>query len=638
MGTSFMESFCCINKTDVLNNENYPQNFSYSISSKADLNKSLNPMERKHLPSNEIALGKNNNSKKLLQVSTIGKMPVSSNNFIMEKFGNPCKDYELIEKLGEGTFGEVFLCKNKITNQLIAIKKIQRKSGVDETEIKQEIEILKQLNHPYILKLYEYYMTDENIYLVEEFCCEGDLSDKLFKMEIFPEFIVKIIMIQIFKALMYLSTKNIIHGDLKLENILVDSYQNKDMAESLNSVHNKDNKKDKDKFVKAIENDMILVNNELENKNKFKNNKFVLGRVDSITLINTRIYETTNNFKSFKFKNKESNSHKISQNVHNVYNSGKLEILKYGIKLIDFGCSKIFNRTKRNFNDMVGTLVYSSPEVLRNNYNYACDIWACGVIMYILLGGEYPFYGETEDDITESILSGKFSFDSPKFKGVSEEAKDLISKCFIIDPHKRINVVEVLNHPFFDDLKESKIFMKDEKKYLLNLKNQPERPKFYQMVLTYMSYHFNDKELLSDLSHIFYKIDKDSDGKISNADILIAFKEAGETLTQEELEQIMNRVDFDRNGIIEYEEFIRVLIPEDKLFTDANLRNAFALFDVNNCGFITPSQVVDTLLNDDKISNGVKQMMKNEVVNVGDEIMEFEDFRNLMFTLSMQKT
>ena len=120
-----MESFCCINKTDVLNNENYPQNFSYSISSKADLNKSLNPMERKHLPSNEIALGKNNNSKKLLQVSTIGKMPVSSNNFIMEKFGNPCKDYELIEKLGEGTFGEVFLCKNKITNQLIAIKKIQ---------------------------------------------------------------------------------------------------------------------------------------------------------------------------------------------------------------------------------------------------------------------------------------------------------------------------------------------------------------------------------------------------------------------------------------------------------------------------------------------------------------------------------
>ena len=95
-----------------------------------------------------------------MQVSTIGKMSVSSNNFIMEKFGNPCKDYELIEKLGEGTFGEVFLAKNKITNQLIAIKKIQRKSGMDEAEVKQEIEILKQLNHPYILKLYEYYMTE----------------------------------------------------------------------------------------------------------------------------------------------------------------------------------------------------------------------------------------------------------------------------------------------------------------------------------------------------------------------------------------------------------------------------------------------------------------------------------------------
>ena len=73
----------------------------------------------------------------------------------------------------------------------MAIKKIKRKNNLDEKEVKQEIEILKQLNHPYILKLYEYYITEENIYLVEEYCSEGDLSDKLFKIEIFPEFIVK---------------------------------------------------------------------------------------------------------------------------------------------------------------------------------------------------------------------------------------------------------------------------------------------------------------------------------------------------------------------------------------------------------------------------------------------------------------
>ncbi len=630
MGNSFMDSFCCINKTDIINNQNFPQNFNYkNPHSKYDLNKSLNPMERKSLPSNEIFLA--TTKRENLKITCVGKIPISSNNFIFEKYGNPCKDYLIIEKLGEGTYGEVFLAKHKTTNQMKAIKKIQKSNGLDEKEVKQEIEILKQLNHPYILKLYEYYIEEDYIYLIEEYCCEGDLSDKLYKINIFPEFIVKILMMQIFKALMYLYTKKIIHGDLKLENILIDSYNNEDIAESTDT-RNK-NKNNVDKFIKAIEHDMVLVNNGLGNKGS--NYNFVLGRVDSITVINKKIYETKkiNNFKFHANKEEEKTN---TKDIHNVYNSGKLDILKYGIKLIDFGCSKIFNRTKRNFNDIVGTLVYCSPEVISNNYSYSCDIWASGVIMYILLSGIYPFYGESEEEITKNIITGKFSFDTDKFNGISEEAKDLIKKCFILDPSKRINILEALNHPFFDDLKDSKIFLEDEKKILSNLKSKPITPKFYQIVFTYMSYHFDDKEILSELSRMFYKIDKDSDGKISKKDLYKVYNEVGEKLSKNELERIIDSVDFDKNGYIEYEEFIRVLIPEEKLFTEQNFRNAFALFDVEKNGFITPTQIIDVLLKDEIISEKVKLMLKNEIMNFGDEIIEYEEFKNMMLTLSIQ--
>ena len=85
----------------------------------------------------------------------------------------------------------------------------------------KEIEILKKLNYIYIIKLYEYYITDDFIFLINELSNEGDLQSKMMKIKIFPEFIVKIIMLQIFKALRFLNEKSIIHGDLKLENILV---------------------------------------------------------------------------------------------------------------------------------------------------------------------------------------------------------------------------------------------------------------------------------------------------------------------------------------------------------------------------------------------------------------------------------
>lgn len=80
------------------------------------------------------------------------------------------------------------------------------------------------------------------------------------------------------------------------------------------------------------------------------------------------------------------------------------------LKIIDFGTSRKFDPKKR-MTKRLGTPYYIAPEVLLENYNEKCDVWSCGVILFILLCGYPPFSGRTEDDILQRVKSGKFTFD-----------------------------------------------------------------------------------------------------------------------------------------------------------------------------------------------------------------------------------
>ena len=185
-------------------------------------------------------------------------------------------------------------------------------------------------------------------------------------------------------------------------------------------------------------------------------------------------------------------------------------------------------------------------------------------------------------------------------------------------------------------MKDSKVYFIDEKKILENLKSQKEHPIFYQMVLNFISYHFKDTELLIELSRIFYKIDRDSDGKITIEDLTKAYEEAGEKINKKELEEIVKMVDFDRNGFIEYDEFIRVCIPEDRLFTENNLKDAFNRFDKGKKGNISYLNVVEALEREDRINPKMIKLLKIEVSKMGEETLDFDKFHNLMIKLSLQ--
>lgn len=91
-----------------------------------------------------------------------------------------------------------------------------------------------------------------------------------------------------------------------------------------------------------------------------------------------------------------------------------------------------------------GTPYYIAPEVLKENYNEKCDVWSCGVIMYILLSGVPPFNGDDDDEIMDRVASGKFNFKKTIFSRVSDSAKNLIKKMLTKDVNKRISADEAL--------------------------------------------------------------------------------------------------------------------------------------------------------------------------------------------------
>ena len=176
----------------------------------------------------------NNNSNEKMNNSNQMKnefKKVETESLKMKKFltkadsGTIEDNYKIISKLGKGSFGSVFKVQNIKTNEIRALKVIKNTSIIyqdDDHKFLKEIEILIKLEHPNIIKIYEYYTDDINFYLITDYISNGELYNYVYKSKSLNERQTQYIMQQLLCAVNYLHLNNIAHRDIKLENILVE--------------------------------------------------------------------------------------------------------------------------------------------------------------------------------------------------------------------------------------------------------------------------------------------------------------------------------------------------------------------------------------------------------------------------------
>ena len=535
---------------------------------------------------------------KFTQPKNVTDLKVDAKNFITKSSKNVFDIYEIISELGNGAFGRVYKVKRKNSgmNPIIrALKEISKEqmetNEGSSAELKNEIEILKNLDHPNIMKIYEFFEDEKNIYLINEYCGAGDVAKLHDEYGVIPEFLLKFIMSQVFLAISFLHSNKVVHGDIKRENIaFVYDGNYKTKAEF-------------DKFFNKIFKDKDIIN-ELD---------------EAPGMIN------------------------LSDEAQKIVK----ELCNYEIKILDFGSAKMKKRDKINkkLSGIIGTAYYCSPEVIKEKYDFECDEWACGVMMYILLTNIAPFPGDDEDAIFDNVLNNEINVDIPQLKNVSKNCKDLIKKLCDKNPQKRIKAEEALKHPFlttginFSNLLKG-VYVENSKllkKIITNKNNnmfgqKTSNSKFKEMVIAYIGLNFPDKEEAKKARSIFLEISGGNKHFLITKETFVSrFEKVFKNLNKNEIEKVFDSLDQNETGNIEYEELIRALSDRQKLLSNKNLGEAFNFFDKDNNGFITWNEIAEIIYPEGKIPENIMKEFLDEI-GQNDEHMkiDFYDFKRIL--------
>ena len=295
------------------------------------------------------------------------------------------------------------------------------------------------------------------------------------------------------------------------------------------------------------------------------------------------------------------------------------------IKVIDFGLSQTINVNKI-LESKVGTCYYVAPEILAGKYNEKCDIWSTGVILYMLLSGEPPFYGPNDQAIFKKIKAMKFSFPSDKFEKISKEAKDLITH--MLSPEdKRYNASEVLSHPWFKIVQEKQI----EKLHFSTsfLKKYKDFNKLKKLVLLYIASRVSEEEI-QDLKKVFKAFDKNNDGQIDYDEFkrgLLKIKSG--KITEEEISKYFASIDTDKNNKIDYTEFLAATLERKTFLKEERLYEAFCMLDKNNDGKITKEELMNVLKLEPADDKYVTDLIKSADSN-NDGVIDYKEFLDFM--------
>ena len=469
------------------------------------------------------------------QTSAPAKAPVTagSASFVQSKLSPIANSYEFTDTLGQGAFAEVKKAVFKATGDARAIKIIHKiglaSESLDPKHKLRELKVLKELDHPNILRVFELYEDKNRYYIVMEFCAGGDLFSRLQHVRRFTEVQVGKIMYQLLSAVGYCHQRFIIHRDLKPENIL------------------------------------------LEEK-------------EDLT-----------------------------------------------IRIADFGSSSFLD-PKKKLSGVHGSAYYIAPEVLKEAYNEKCDLWSCGIILYILLTGKPPYHGRTEKEIIAAVFDG--DLDLSGLQGVGQEARDLTTQMLNRNYRLRISAAEALKHPFILKSRQADASSGPQLTATLsNLKAFNGASKLKDAIHTFIATQIATQADLKDLREAFQTLDKNGDGKVSREELLAKYRETMSSGSAEkEVADIMTRVDTNNSGFIDYTEFLAASLDKAKHLSQQNLETTFSLFDKDGSGKISAEELRGML--EGAVGEGdlrLRQLIQ-EVDQNGDGEIDLKEFKALVIS------
>lgn len=297
------------------------------------------------------------------------------------------------------------------------------------------------------------------------------------------------------------------------------------------------------------------------------------------------------------------------------------------LKATDFGLS-VFFKPGNVFKDLVGSAYYVAPEVLRRNYGAEADIWSAGVILYILLSGVPPFWGDNEQGIFDAILRGHIDFSSDPWPSISSSAKDLVKKMLRADPKERLSAVEVLHHPWMrvdGDASDKPLDIA----VLTRMKQFRAMNKLKKVALKVIAENLSEEEI-EGLKEMFKSMDTDNSGTITYEELKAGLPKLGTKLSESEVKQLMEAADVDGNGTIDYLEFITATMHMNRVEKEEHLYKAFEYFDKDRSGYITMEELESALK---KYNMGDEKTIKEIIAEVdtdNDGRINYDEFVAMM--------
>ena len=422
--------------------------------------------------------------------------------------------YKFGRVIGKGAFGKVNLGLHILTGRIVAIKSFNKtkfNNEKDKNKITNEINLMKNLKHFSVVKLLDTIETEKYILLIMENVLGGDLLNFIKKRNKLQEKIAKFIFKQLLQSIKYIHNKNIVHRDIKLDNILID--------------------------------------------------------------------------------------------------------LNNNIKLCDFGVGKYLSNNNEILSDQCGTPAYIAPEVVSGDgySGFPVDLWSSGVVLYSLLMGTIPFKAQNLNELQGLIMSGNHK----QIDGISNNANDLLNKLLEINPNKRINVDEALNHPWFseniDDDNKFNLFTKAEQ-ILLSKNNADYR-------------NCTNEEIIENFTIENLDTNKFNENKNNKTKSYI-FAPFNTSFYSDELN--LDNLDIKENNL---EEGLKIQNNIILFEQDANALNR--QYELNNNGEIDHGVIINTsyekeinknLENENKEQNEKKENINNFSNDIENEIIEKENY------------